>query len=47
MTEELKRELGILPPSEDDELGEPVLAVELPPPPPVKKKGLLGRLFGR
>jgi metal-sulfur cluster biosynthetic enzyme len=49
MTEELKRELGILPPSEDDELEEPepVLAVELPPPPPVKKKGLLGRLFGR
>jgi metal-sulfur cluster biosynthetic enzyme len=42
MTEELKRELGILP----DE-AEPELEVALPPPPPAKKKGLLGRLFGR
>jgi metal-sulfur cluster biosynthetic enzyme len=42
MTEELKRELGIL---EQEE--EPTLEIELPPPPPIKKKGWLGRLFGR
>ncbi len=40
MTEELRRELGIIPEEEP--------ALELPPPPPPapKKKGLLGRLFG-
>ena len=45
MTEELKRELGIIP---DEEDLEPELEIEAPPPPPlpVKKKGLLGRLFG-
>jgi metal-sulfur cluster biosynthetic enzyme len=42
MTEELKRELGILPEEE-----EPQLELPPPPPPPLpKKKGLLGRLFG-
>jgi metal-sulfur cluster biosynthetic enzyme len=44
MTEELKRELGIIP-SEDEE-PEPVLEIA-PPPPAPKKKGLLGRIFGR
>jgi metal-sulfur cluster biosynthetic enzyme len=51
MTDELKRELGIIPDgesgSEEDE--EPVLEIDPPPPPkqtPPKKKGLLGRLFG-
>lgn len=43
MTEELKRELGILDAEEEEE--EPQLEIEVPPPPP-KKKGLLGRLFG-
>jgi metal-sulfur cluster biosynthetic enzyme len=42
MTEELKRELGIL--GEDEEL-EPEVQY-IPPPPPPKKKGLLSRLFG-
>ena len=42
MSDNLKRLLGILP---DEELEpEPELVVELPPP--KKKKGLLGRLFG-
>ena len=41
MTEELKRELGIIP--DEDEIEEPLY---IPPPAP-KKKGLLGRLFGR
>lgn len=41
MTDDLKRELGIL---ED----EPQLEIEEPPAPPVpKKQGLLSRLFGR
>lgn len=45
MTEELKRELGILPP--EDEQPEPELEIDVPPPAPAaKKKGLLGRLFG-
>lgn len=43
MTDDLKRQLGILQ-DEDEEDEEPVLA--LPPPPPPRKKGLLGRLFG-
>lgn len=43
MTDELKRELGILPNAEELE---PELEIELPPPAP-KKKGLLGRIFGR
>jgi metal-sulfur cluster biosynthetic enzyme len=43
MTDELKRELGILP----DDVPELEPAPALPPPPPAaKKKGLLGRLFG-
>jgi metal-sulfur cluster biosynthetic enzyme len=41
MTEELKRELGIL-----DEDEEPEPEIEVIPPPPPKKKGLLSRLFG-
>lgn len=45
MTEQLKRELGILPP--EDEEPEPPLVIETPPPLPApQKKGLLGRLFG-
>lgn len=43
MTDELKRELGIIPEVEEEE---PVY-VAPPPPPAPKKKGLLGRLFGR
>jgi metal-sulfur cluster biosynthetic enzyme len=43
MTEELKRELGIIP--DEDEIPEPEF-IPPPPPPPAKKKGLLGRLFG-
>ena len=42
MTEELKRELGIIA---DEEEEEPLLYIP-PPPPPPKKKSLLGRLFG-
>ncbi len=43
MTEELKRELGILPPED----AEPPLVIETPPPMPApQKKGLLSRLFG-
>ncbi|MEX1020920.1 MAG: metal-sulfur cluster assembly factor [Litorilinea sp.] len=52
MTEELKRELGIIPDTDDADSQsaaadeeEPVLEID-PPPPPPKKKGLLGRLFG-
>lgn len=45
MTEELKRELGILPP--EDAEPEPPLVIETPPPMPApQKKGLLSRLFG-
>ena len=43
MTDDLKRQLGILP--DEDEEPEAELPIDLPPPPP-KKKGLLGRLFG-
>lgn len=47
MTEELKRELGIIPdPDDPDQEEEPVLEIDPPPPAPPKKKGLLGRLFG-
>jgi metal-sulfur cluster biosynthetic enzyme len=42
MTEELKRELGIIADEEEEE--EPALYI--PPPPAPKKKSLLGRLFG-
>jgi metal-sulfur cluster biosynthetic enzyme len=43
MTDELKRELGILP----EEPVEPEPVLEIPPAPPApKKKGLLSRLFG-
>ena len=45
MTDDLKRQLGIL--QEEEEEAEPELPIELPPPPAPKKKGLLGRLFGR
>jgi len=41
MTDELKRELGIL-----DQEEEPELEITLPPPPLPKKKGWLSRLFG-
>ena len=45
MTEELKRELGIIPDDEEEEeTYEPV--IESPPPPPPKKKGFFSRLFG-
>ena len=44
MTDDLKRELGILPVEDEEEEDEPVLF--LPPPPEPKKKGLLSRLFG-
>ncbi len=43
MTDELKRELGILESEEEPELE---IDLPLPPPPPKKKKSLLGRLFG-
>lgn len=43
MTDDLKRQLGIL--QDEEEEDEAPLRLELPPPPP-KKKGLLGRLFG-
>lgn len=42
MTEELKRELGII----EDEEEEPLYIPPPPPPPAPKKKGLLSRLFG-
>ena len=41
MTDDLKRQLGLLPDEEEEEL-----AYQAPPPPPQKKKGFLGRLFG-
>lgn len=41
MTDELKRQFGILDDEEEEEL-----VIEPPPPPPAKKKGLLGRMFG-
>lgn len=44
MTDELKRQLGIL--DEEEQEPEPQLEIDLPPPEPPKKKGLLGRLFG-
>jgi metal-sulfur cluster biosynthetic enzyme len=44
MTDDLKRQLGILDDEEDDPYEEP-MRLELPPPPP-KKKGLLSRIFG-
>jgi metal-sulfur cluster biosynthetic enzyme len=44
MTDELKRELGIL---EDEEpMAEPEPQPYIPPPLPPKKKSLLGRIFG-
>ena len=43
MTEDLKRQLGIIP---DEEEEEEALYIPPPPPPAPKKKGLLGRLFG-
>jgi metal-sulfur cluster biosynthetic enzyme len=47
MTDELKRELGILPAGEDGGEDEEEELLYIPPPPPApKKKGLLGRLFG-
>lgn len=42
MTEELRRELGLIP-DEDEEEYEP--EIELPPPPP-RKKSFFSRLFG-
>ncbi|MEM7130661.1 MAG: iron-sulfur cluster assembly protein [Chloroflexota bacterium] len=41
MTDELKKELGLIEEGSED----PV--IELPPPPAPKKKGFLARLFGR
>lgn len=43
MTDDLKRQLGIILDEEEEE--EP-LYIPPPPPPAPKKKGLLGRLFG-
>lgn len=43
MTDELKRELGIL---EDEYEEDEEVVVSLPPPPPTKKKGFFGRMFG-
>lgn len=43
MTGELQRQLGILPPEQVVAEAEEIL---LPPPEPVKKKGLLQRIFG-
>jgi hypothetical protein len=45
MTEDLKRELGILP--EEEEIEEEAPLYIPPPPPAPAKKGWLGRLFGR
>lgn len=42
MTEDLKRQLGIIPDEEEEEEA----PLYIPPPPAPKKKGLLGRLFG-
>ena len=42
MTDDLKRQLGIL----DEPEQEPELEIDLSPPEPPKKKGLFGRLFG-
>jgi metal-sulfur cluster biosynthetic enzyme len=48
MTDELKRELGIIPEEEpEEEEVESAYSAPPPPPPAPKKKGLLGRLFGR
>lgn len=44
MTDDLKRQLGIL--DEDEQEPEPELEIDLPPPQPPKKKGLISRLFG-
>jgi metal-sulfur cluster biosynthetic enzyme len=44
MTDELKRELGIISEEEEEE---PLYIAPPPPPPTPKKKGLLGRIFGR
>jgi len=43
MTDDLKRQLGIIEPEEEPELEIELLA---PPPPAPKKKGLLNRLLG-
>ncbi len=45
MTDDLKRQLGIIVDDHEEEELEPQL--EIDPPPPPKKKGLLDRLFGR
>lgn len=45
MTDDLKRQLGILP-AEDEDEDDDEPALFLPPPPEPKKKGLLSRLFG-
>ncbi len=48
MTDDLKRELGILTDEADEEAEEPEPKLEIDPPSPApKKKGLLSRLFGR
>ena len=49
MTDDLKRMLGLGDDSPDQKPAhEPVVALDPPPAPPAaKKKGLLGRLFGR
>ncbi len=44
MTDDLKRQLGIIEDEYEEPEPEPVL--EAPPPEPPRKKGLLGRLFG-
>jgi hypothetical protein len=42
MTDELKRQLGII----EDEEAEEEEPLYIPPPPAPKKKGFFGRLFG-
>jgi len=44
MTDDLKRQLGILDAQEEEP--EPQLEIDPPPPEPPEKKGFFGRLFG-
>ena len=44
MTDDLKRQLGILDAQEEEP--EPQLEIDPPPPDPPEKKGFLSRLFG-
>lgn len=46
MTDDLKRQMGILDGRPDYEAEEPALAIDPPPPAPPKQKGFWSRLFG-